>query len=56
MKTLQFCSNKPAKRINMIQRRIMGMNNARMKNGLVKSYLNKAYGGGLLSQAVFDVF
>ena len=56
MRTLQFWNNKPAKRITMIQRRIMGMQNTRTKNWLVQSYLNEAYGDALLSQSICDVF
>ena len=56
MKTLQFWNNKPAKRITIIQRRVMGMKNPWTKNGLAQSYMNEAYGNSLLSQAICDVF
>ena len=35
MNTLQFWSNKPAKRISMKRRRIIGMKNLQLTNGLV---------------------
>ena len=56
MKTLQFWKNKPAKHITMIRHRIMGINNPKITNGLVQSYLKEAYVNALLSQVIFGVF
>ena len=56
MRTLQFWNNKPAKCITMIQHHIIGIKNLGMTNGLVPSYLNKAYVDAFLRQAICDVF
>ena len=55
MKTLQFWKNKPANHITMIRHRIMGINNPKITNGLVQSYLKEAYVNALLSQVIFGV-
>ena len=56
MKTLKFWNNKPDKRITMIRRRIIGINNPQMKNVLVQGYLNETYRDAILSQSTCDVF
>ena len=56
MRTFPFLNNKPAKYITMIQHPIIGIKNLGMTNGLVPSYLNKAYVDAFLSQAICDVF